>query len=416
MERKLFEKVLKQLQGGRLTLVDQDRVSVYGEESPDGLEALLEVHSPLFYRAALYGGEIGLGEAYMEGYWTTPDLPRLVRLAVRNLGALSQTNAAWNWVTRLLARWNHVMRDNSVEGSRKNIQQHYDLSNEFFRLFLDESMMYSAARWEQPGETLEQAQWNKLERICRLLRLTAEDHVLEIGTGWGGFALHAASRYRCRVTTTTISEQQYALARERVEAAGLEDRVTVLKEDYRRLTGCYTKGVSIEMFEAVGLKHYDEYFAAWERLLAPGGAFVVQTITMNERRFPQYIRGTDWIQQYIFPGGELSSVTEIQKSLARTGRYQMMDFSEMGIHYAFTLREWRRRFHENLREIRKMGCDERFLRMWDYYLGYCEGAFLERYIGVSQMLMVHAAAPVGMHGEPWTAIGQARAGGMYSEG
>ncbi len=416
MERKLFEKMTQSLKGGRLTLVEDGRLRVYGQESPDGLEAMIEVHSPAFYRAAVFGGEIGLGEAYMDGHWTSPDLPSLVRLAVRNVQALDGSNAIWNFASRLLARWAHRQRDNSIEGSRRNIREHYDLSNDFFRLFLDESMMYSAALWEHSGETLEQAQFNKLERICRVLRLGPEDHVLEIGTGWGAFAIHAARRYRCRVTTTTISEKQYALARERVREAGLEDRVTLLLQDYRHLQGCFTKGVSIEMFEAVGLDHYDEYFSAWERLLQPGAQLLVQTITMNERNFPKYIATTDWIQKYIFPGGELSSVVEIQKSLARTGRYRLADLSEMGMHYAATLREWRQRFQQRLEEIRALGCEERFLRMWDYYLGYCEGAFLERYIGVAQLLLVHAEALPGVHNEPWAVNGMARAGGMYSEG
>ncbi|MFN8941328.1 MAG: class I SAM-dependent methyltransferase [Acidobacteriota bacterium] len=416
MERKLFEKLLRNLKGGRLTLAENGRLSVYGEAAPDELEAMIEVHGEGFYRAAVWGGEIGLGEAYMAGEWSTPDLPSLVRLAVRNLRVIDGSNAWLSVVKRVGALVEHWRRSNTVEGSRKNIAAHYDLSNEFFRLFLDESLMYSSALFREEGEPLEQAQFHKLERICRLLPLGPEDHVLEIGTGWGGFAMHAASRYGCRVTTTTISRQQYELARERVVEAGLGDRVTILLEDYRHLRGCFTKGVSIEMFEAVGLDHYDEYFGAWERLLRPGAAFVMQTITMNERNFAAYRGSADWIQKYIFPGGELASVVEIQKSLARTGRYQVMDLNEMGISYAWTLREWRKRFHEKMAEVKRLGFDERFVRMWDYYLGYCEGAFLERYIGVSQLLMVHAEAPVGVHGEPRGRAKAARAGGLYREG
>lgn len=416
MERKLFEQILRKLTGGRLTLAEDGRLSVYGEASPDGLEAMIEVHSEEFYRAAVWGGEIGLGEAYMEGHWSTPDLPSLVRLAVRNVRVIDGTNSWMSWLKRLAARMEHWRRNNTIDGSRRNIAAHYDLSNDFFQLFLDRSLMYSSALFREEEESLEQAQFHKLDRICRLLRLGPDDHVLEIGTGWGGFALHAASRYGCRVTTTTISRQQYELAVERVREAGLDGRITILLEDYRNLKGCFTKGVSIEMFEAVGLDHYDEYFAAWERLLEPGAAFVVQTITMNERNFGAYRKNADWIQKYIFPGGELSSVVEIQRSLARTGRFQLMDLNEMGISYAWTLREWRRRFQERLDEVKALGFDERFVRMWDYYLGYCEGAFLERYIGVSQMLMVHAEAKVGVHGEPRVRVGQLRAGGLYPEG
>lgn len=416
MERKLFEKILLGLQGGRLTLAENGRLSTYGNDAADGLEAMIEVHSPEFYRAALFGGEIGMGEAYMDGHWSSPDLPSLVRLAVRNLRLIDGSNVLFSFVSQMLARWKHLGRSNTVVGSRRNIEAHYDLSNDFFRLFLDKSMMYSAALWGREEETLEQAQWNKLDRICRVLGLGPEDHVLEIGTGWGAFAIHAASQYGCRVTTTTISREQYALAEQRVREAGLEDRVTLLLEDYRHLQGRFTKGVSIEMFEAVGLAHYDDFFASWERLIEPGGAVMMQTITMNEKQFRSYQRSPDWIQKYIFPGGELSSVVEIQKSLARTGRYQLHDLNEMGTHYAWTLREWRKRFQERIEEVRKLGFDRRFERMWDYYLGYCEGAFLERYIGVVQLLLVHQEAPLGVHGEAWAKTGTTRAGGMYSEG
>jgi len=416
MERKLFERILKGLRGGRLTLVENGCLSTYGEESPDSLEAMIEIHSGEFYRAALYRGEIGLGESYMDGHWTTPDLPSLVRLAIRNINSIDHSNWMFSFVTRALARFEHLRRNNTLDGSRNNIHAHYDLSNEFFRLFLDKSMMYSSALWEKESDSLEQAQFNKLERICRVLRLSEQDHVLEIGTGWGGFAIHAASRYGCRVTTTTISSEQYDLAAARIANAGLEDRITLLLEDYRNLTGRYDKGVSIEMFEAVGLNHYDEFFSVWQRLIEPCGAVLMQAITMNEKNFGSYQKSPDWIQKYIFPGGELSSVIEIQKSLARTGDYRLMDLSEFGIHYATTLREWRRRFTEALPGVRTLGFDSRFERMWDYYLGYCEGAFLERYIGVVQLLLVPAAAPLGVHGEPWVGIGASRASGKYPEG
>lgn len=405
LERNFFEQMLRRLRGGRLTMVEDGHVRVYGEESPDGLEAMLEVHSPAFYAAAVFGGEIGMGESYMDGHWNTPDLPSLIRLAVRNLRLIDGSNSPLNWLSRGLARLAHKLRKNSIEGSRKNIRAHYDLSNSFFGLFLDRSLMYSAALWEQEDDTLEDAQFNKLERICRVLRLSPEDHILEIGSGWGTFALHAASRYGCRVTTTTISEQQFQLAEQRIAEAGLQDRITLLLQDYRLLTGQFSKIVSIEMFEAVGLEHYDTFFAACERLLRPGGSMLLQTITMNERSFPGYQSTTDWIQKYIFPGGELASVVEIQRSLARSTTLQLHDLSELGLHYAWTLREWRRRFQARLNSVREMGFDDRFIRMWDYYLGYCEGAFLERYIGDVQLLFVQANARLGVHGEPWRQLG-----------
>lgn len=411
LERKIFEKTLSRLRGGRLMVAENGRLSTYGEEATDGLEAMIEIKSPAFYRRAIFGGEIGFGESFMDGDWSSPDLVSLVRLAVRNLHTIDGAKSPLAFLSHLLHRAQHVLRDNSIRGSKRNIRAHYDLSNDFFALFLDRNLMYSAARWEDSSDTLEKAQIQKIDRICRLLQLSPADHVLEIGTGWGGFALQAASLYGCRITTTTISDQQYELACRRVEQAGLQDRITVLKQDYRLLNGQFDKAVSIEMFEAVGLDHYDDYFAAVGRLVKPGGAMLLQTITMNERNFATYRRRTDWIQQYIFPGGELGSVVEIQRSLARTGLFQMHDFAEMGQHYARTLREWRRRFHEAMPKVLAMGFDERFCRMWDYYLAYCEGAFLERYIGVVQMLLVHASAPEGVHGEPWKPVGSAHASG-----
>ncbi len=410
MERKLFEKILRRLEGGRLTLVEHSRVSTYGKDAADGLSAMIEIHSPAFYRTAVFGGEIGLGEAYMDGHWSSPDLPSLIRLAVRNLRLIDASNSVFSLVSRIAARLGHLRRRNTVAGSKRNIEAHYDLSNDFFTLFLGDTMMYSSALWERDSDSLEQAQLNKLDRIARRLRLSPADHVLEIGTGWGSFAIHAARRYGCRVTSTTISKEQFAFAQEQVAKAGLENKITLLLEDYRHLTGSFTKGVSIEMFEAVGLDHYDDFFAAWQRLIRPGGEVMMQTITMNEAAFPNYQKSPDWIQKYIFPGGELSSVVEIQRSLARSSRFQMQDFTDIGLHYAHTLREWRRRFNDRLAEVRKLGFDERFIRMWDYYLGYCEGAFLERYIGVAQLRLVHAEAPVGVYGEPWAAVSKPRAG------
>jgi len=348
--------------------------------------ARVVIHDPRAYALGAFRGEVGLGEAYALGYWSSPDPVAVVRLAVRNLAALERGQG---WAARAamaLARLRHRGRANDVAGSRDNIHAHYDLGNAFYRLFLDESMAYSCACFETSRDTLEAAQARKCEAVCRKLQLAPGDHLLEIGTGWGGFAAYAAERFGCRVTTTTISAEQHAAAAELIRSRGLEDRVTLLQEDYRQLRGSFDKLVSIEMFEAVGLRYYDTFFGAAERLLRPGGSFLLQTITMNEQHFPDYVRGTDWIQQYIFPGAELASVSEILRSTARVTSLALEHLEEIGPHYARTLHHWRERFLARRGEVRALGFDERFLRTWDYYLAYCEGAFAERHIGDAQLL------------------------------
>ena len=247
-------------------------------------------------------------------------------------------------------------------------------------------MAYSCAYYENAGDSLEAAQQRKFETICKKLDLRPSDHVIEIGTGWGGFAAYAATRYGCRITTTTISKEQYAFSQD-LFASLPGNRVEVLFEDYRDLTGKYDKLVSIEMFEAVGYKHYDEFFGICQRLLKPHGKMLLQTITMNERHFRQYLRQSDWIKKYIFPGAELASVTGILQSAARVGSLQMVGAEDIGEHYTLTLREWRRRFMSRLPDVRRLGFDERFVRMWDFYLSYCEGGFLEHYIGDVQLVL-----------------------------
>jgi cyclopropane-fatty-acyl-phospholipid synthase len=357
------------------------------------LRARVVIHDPRAYELGAFRGEVGLGEAYALGYWSSPDPVAVVRLAVRNLAALERRQG---WVARAataLARLRHLGRANDVAGSRDNIHAHYDLGNAFYRLFLDESMAYSCAYFETGRDSLEAAQMRKYEVICRKLQLAPGDHLLEIGTGWGGFSAYAAEHFGCRVTTTTISAEQHAAAAELFRSRGLQDRVTLLQEDYRHLQGTFDKLVSIEMFEAVGLRYYDAYFQAAERLLRPGGAFLLQTITMNEQRFPEYVRSTDWIQQYIFPGAELASVAEILRSTARVTTLALEHLEEIGPHYARTLHHWRERFLARKGDVRELGFDERFLRTWDYYLAYCEGAFAERHIGDAHLLFRKGGRP-----------------------
>ena len=280
----------------------------------------------------------------------------------------------------------HRLNRNTKRGSRKNIAAHYDLGNDFFKLFLDETMMYSSGIYETPESTLFDASTAKIERICQKLRLSPQDHLLEIGTGWGGFALHAARNFGCKVTTTTISREQYELATRRIADAGLSDRVTVVMEDYRDLKGQYDKLVSIEMIEAVGHEFFDTYFQCCSRILKPDGLFVLQGITIADQLYQGYIRRVDFIQRYIFPGGCLPSVTHVCDVLTRSTDLRLTHLEDFAVHYAKTLRDWRARFFNRIDEVKQLGFDDRFIRMWDYYLCYCEGAFLERNCGLVQMV------------------------------
>jgi cyclopropane-fatty-acyl-phospholipid synthase len=389
--KNIFLKTLAGLRVGNLELVcpgatyhfDQQR---FGEVK-NPLQAVVAVHDDRFFLRALLAGDIGVGEAYMDGDWSTPDLVAVVRLAVRNLDQLENSNRLFTAFRRMADFLSHRRNRNSQSGSRRNIAYHYDLGNDFYRLFLDSNLAYSCAYYERPEDSLEQAQIQKFDRICRKLQLGPRDHVLEIGTGWGGFAVYAAETYGCRITTTTISQQQHDYARDVFSRSRAGERIQLLFEDYRNLSGQYDKIVSIEMFEAVGYEHYDDYFGACDRLLKPEGSMLLQTITILESKFQQYRKQSDWIKKHIFPGAELASVVEIQRSLARATRIKLFRAENIGMHYALTLKEWRRRFLKRLTEVRQLGFDERFIRMWDYYLAYCEGAFREGYIGDVQLVL-----------------------------
>ncbi|HJW34389.1 MAG TPA: cyclopropane-fatty-acyl-phospholipid synthase family protein [Holophagaceae bacterium] len=360
---------------------------LFGEADAE-LRAEVEILDARAFRAAVMQGEVGLGDAYLLGWWRTDNLPDLVRITVRNLAEMDRAGGWLSILGKAFNRVRHLRRDNDVVGSRENISAHYDLGNDFYRLWLDPTLAYSCAIFAEPGECLASAQTRKFETLCQKLQLKPGEHLLEIGTGWGGFALHAVKHHGVRVTTTTISQAQFDYAQALFEREGVADRIDLRFEDYRHLTGSYDKAVSIEMFEAVGLKHYDTYFGTVDRLLAPGGVFLVQTITMNEGRFPEYIRSSDWIQRRIFPGAELSSISEVLRSLGRCTSLNLFHLEEFGRHYALTLRRWREAFLEHLDAVRALGYDDRFIRMWEYYLASCEGAFQERYIGVSHLHLV----------------------------
>ena len=406
LSKTLFLRGLDTLQGGTFQLT-AGQTHRFGDAAGD-LHAVMNVDEDRFFTRALAGGDIGIGESYMDGDWWTPDLVTLIRLMLRNLSHIESRGGIVRLVNRTAGLVARRLRNNTVSGSRDHIHRHYDLGNDFFRLFLDTRyLMYSCGFYESVHDSLETAQEQKIDRICRKLDLGPDDHVLEIGTGWGGFAAWAATRYGCRVTTTTISEEQYRHAREWVRRLGeAGSRITVLREDYRRLSGQFDKIVSIEMFEAVGVNHYDDYFGAVDRLLVPDGVMLLQTITMDEQWFPVYRASPDWIEKYIFPGGALASVGEIIKSLARTTALSMYHAENIGAHYARTLRAWRERFHASLDAVRALGFDERFIRMWDLYLASSEATFLERHTGTFQLLLSKNGNPRALFNEPRARAGE----------
>ncbi len=406
LARKAVFHMLERLRHGALEVICPDRTYLFGEAGA-GLRAVLAVHDERFFSRLLWGGNDAAGDSYVDGDWSSPDLVALVRLAVRNHSELEGGNRFFSLASRFFHRLRHWMNRNTIAGSRRNIQAHYDLSNDFFRLFLDRNMVYSSAVYRHANDSLEEAQIEKLDRICRKLRLGPEDHVLEIGAGWGAFALHACRNYGCRVTTTTISREQHDEARRLFARAGeAGKRIRLLLEDYRNLRGSYNKLVSIEMFEAVGLNYYDAFFSACDRLLTPDGSMVMQAITMSEHRFDAYRKQSDWIQRRIFPGAQLASLREILRSLVRSTRLSLFHVEDIGLHYAYTLAEWRRRFRDSIDEVRALGFDEPFCRMWDYYLAYCEGAFRERHISDIQLMLTKSGNPASLYGEPWRPNGE----------
>ncbi|MEM7049809.1 MAG: cyclopropane-fatty-acyl-phospholipid synthase family protein [Acidobacteriota bacterium] len=381
---------LETLRGGLLELRDAFGQHSFGESCPSRAEipqARLEVHHQSFYSKVAFGGTIGAAEAYMDGLWTVDDLTALVRLLVRNRDAMERLEGGWGRLMAPLHRAYHAWRSNTRRGSSKNIREHYDLGNEFFALFLDDTMTYSCALFEPPEISLADASRAKIDRLCRKLDLGPDDHLLEIGTGWGALAVHAAATYGCRVTTTTLSPAQATKARQRIAAAGLADRITVLETDYRDLEGRYDKLVSVEMIEAVGHEFFDTFFAKCSALLAPDGLMALQAITIADRFYEQAKRSVDFIQRYIFPGGAIPSVTAMTRSVAAVTDLTPVHLEDISPHYARTLQSWRERFFGRLEEVRALGFSERFIRMWEFYFCYCEGGYRERSIGNVQWIL-----------------------------
>lgn len=381
-------KLMQQLQGCCLEIDDGNSQWLLGQTDAP-LKAHLTLHDPSVWRDIAFGGTLAAAEAYMDGRWSCDNLTALVRIMATNV---EQVNRQLDHplkrfgapITRLL----HAFNRNTRQGARRNISAHYDLGNELFALFLDrEHRMYSSAIYPSADASLEDASTYKLDRICQKLALSPSDHLLEIGTGWGGLALYAAQHYGCQVTTTTISREQYEHARTRVAEAGLEDRITLLFKDYRDLDGQFDKLVSIEMIEAVGHHYLPTYLQTLERHLKPDGLALIQAITVRDQRYRFALKEVDFIKKYIFPGGFLPSLTALLNQLTRHTALNLMHQEEIGVHYARTLRDWRERFEQQLDAVRQQGYDERFIRMWRYYLCYCEGGFQERAIGTSQLLL-----------------------------
>ncbi len=390
LDRALRARLLRQLDGlrqGDIVLVDPLGDARVGEPTAGIPSVRVQVRDAGFYRALAGNGSVGAAESYMDGDWDCDDLVGLVRLLVRNRDLLDSMEGGaarlGGWAMRAL----HALRRNTREGSRRNIAAHYDLGNDFFRLFLSDDLMYSSALYAGEDDTLEVASTRKLDRICDKLGILPGDHVVEIGTGWGGFALHAARTRGCRVTTTTISREQHALASQRVAQAGLQERVTVLLSDYRDLQGRYDKLVSIEMVEAIGAQYMQAYFSTLGRLLKPDGLGLVQAITIEDHRYAQALRSVDFIKRHIFPGSFIPSIAALLDAKARSSDLALVHLEDFGPSYARTLRDWRLRFLANREQARAQGHDERFLRMWAFYLAYCEGGFLERSIGVAHLLL-----------------------------
>ena len=390
--RKAFLDKLARLENAVLIISDALGEYVLGSEGVDGLSARIDVLDIGFYQQIALGGSIGAAESYMAQAWQADDLCRVVQILVRNRDLLdSMEGGLATLANQLLKIW-HFANRNSQQGSRKNIAAHYDLGNDLFELFLDQHGMYSSATYYQPDLSLEEASTAKLERICQKLDLKPEDHLVEIGTGWGGFATYAASKYGCKITTTTISQQQFDAAQQRIAAAGVADRVTVLMKDYRELQGRYDKLVSIEMIEAVGHRFYDTYFRKCGELLKPDGMMLLQAITIADQRYAAARDAVDFIQRYIFPGSCIPSVTVMSESIARVTDMRVFHLEDIGPHYATTLKRWRENLFANIDGVRGLGYSDEFIRMWEFYLCYCEGGFDERVIGDVQMLMVKPGA------------------------
>jgi cyclopropane-fatty-acyl-phospholipid synthase len=386
--RALLER-LGRIRDGEIRLQDHgESIRLGARTARCGLSVTITVRDPEFYSLAAFGGTVGAGESYIHGHWRCDDLTALVRIMVLNRTVMQEMErglAARG--SALLRRVLHWANRNSKRGSARNIAAHYDLGNDLYKLMLDDTMAYSCGIFLHEEATLHEASLAKFDAVCRKLALTSSDHLVEIGTGWGGLAIHAAEQYGCRVTTTTISREQHDFAKEKIAARGLSDRITLLFEDYRDLKGQYDKLVSIEMIEAVGAKYLDTYFRKCSSLLKPTGAMLLQAMTLQDQYYARALHSVDYIQKFVFPGSFIPSVNAINESVARVTDMKLFNLEDIGPHYAPTLRLWRERFFANIAKVRSLGYPESFNRLWEFYLCYCEGGFAERQLGDVQMLL-----------------------------
>lgn len=393
--RKWVHNYFNKIQIGTLILIEPNQTISFGEKngaSKNGLTLTIKINDPVFYSLIVTGGDLGFAEGYIEGLWETSDLPNLIRLFIMNRPYLGKHEKGFKEITRVAKKMAHLFNKNTLKGSRKNIAAHYDLGNDFFSTFLDKTMMYSAAYFSDPSFSLEDASHEKNDVICRKLDLKPSDHLLEIGSGWGGFAIHAALHYGCQVTTTTISSEQYAYAKALIESHGLQRKINLIKKDYRDLTGKYDKVVSIEMIEAVGHQFYDKYFNQISCLLKEDGLAFIQAIIIDDRRYESAIHNMDFIKTFVFPGSCIPSITAILQSLTRATDMRLFHLEDITGYYVKTLQEWRKNFLNKKYSVLKMGYPFPFIRLWDYYLSYCEGGFAERVIGNVQLIFAKPGA------------------------
>ena len=389
--KNIVMKILSGMNKGELRVTFPDgEVSTFGG-ADKSIIANIRIVNPRFYKRIVLFGDIGFGEAYVDGDWETDSITNVISwmiLNIENNPAISGNGKKFSPISllKVLNRAYHKFNMNTKSKSKKNISDHYDLNNDFFKLWLDDSMTYSSAIFTDKNEDLYKAQLEKYDRICRELKLKPADHVLEIGSGWGGFSIYAAENYGCRITTTTISEEQYKYARNLIAEKKLDDKIEILLKDYRELTGSYDKIVSIEMLEAVGHEFLPKYFSKVNELLKPNGAIALQVITSHDSNYEQLRKGADWIQKHIFPGSLLPSVGAINSAVNKTGNLYLHDLKNFGLDYAKTLKIWRHKFNSKLSDVSKLNFDDKFIRKWNYYLSYCEAAFAMRNISVVQMV------------------------------